>query len=197
MKKIFCLLCCVAFLFCRDNPFESATSPNTDTNIDEKKRSNFFESFDFKLPSTARVLREIKVIYQNIDGGLEEKTIKIDKNIDWHYPLSLNQKDAFIESDSDFIRISKMIFFAKDNKLFITTNRNMERDFILPEPFRIVVDFNKQDVDVDKFNALNHKYFSSINLVRHKDFYRAIITLDGHYEYKIKKTDDGYELSLQ
>ncbi len=197
MKKIICFLCSLVFLVARENPFESLMSPNIDTNIDEEKKADFFESFDFKLPSTARILKEIKVIYQTIDGGIEEKVLPINRNIDWHYPLSLSQKDALIQENSDYISVSKMIFFAKDNKLFITTNRTMEISFILPEPFRIIIDFNKQDIDVDKTNILHQKYFSSINLIKHRDFYRIIITLDGHYEYQITKTDDGYQIQLQ
>ena len=197
MKKLFYLLCCVAFLSARENPFESLTSPNTDTHINEEKKSGIFESFDFKLPSTARILKEIKVIYQNIDGSVEEQLLDINKDVDWHYPISISQKDAIVTPNSDFVTIGKIIFFTKDNKLFITTNRKIERDFILPAPFRIIIDFDKQDADIDELKELNQKYFTSVNLIRHKNFYRAIITLDGHYKYEITKIDDGYQLSLQ
>lgn len=197
MKKIFFLAFCYVLLIARENPFESLASPNTDTRINNKQDDKIFESFDFKLPSTARVLKEIKIIYQNIDGSIEEKVLNIDKNIDWHYPISLSQKDAIVSKDSDYINANQIIFFTKENQLFITTNRKMQRDFILPEPFRIIIDFEKKDGDNDDAISINQKYFSSINLIKYKDFYRAIITLDGHYQYKISKSDDGYQVILQ
>lgn len=196
MKKIFLLLFYCTFIFCRENPFESLSLPNVDTKITDQKDNSIFEAFDFKLPSTARILKEVKVVYQNIDGSIEEKVFKVDKNIDWHYPLSLSQKDASISKDSDFISVNKMIFFTKENKLFITTNRKMQRNFILPEPFRIIIDFDKKDGDKDTINKINQKYFSTINFIQHQNYYRAVITLDGHYKYEILKTDDGYQISL-
>ncbi|WP_104697883.1 MULTISPECIES: AMIN domain-containing protein [unclassified Helicobacter] len=197
MKKIFFFLFCCLLLGARENPFESLSSPNTDTQLNNKRDDKIFENFDFKLPSTARILKEIKIVYQNIDGSLEEKTLNIDKNIDWHYPISLSQKDAIISKDSDYISANQIIFFTKENNLFITTNRKLQRNFILPEPFRIVIDFEKKDGDNDDSISINQKYFSSINLIKYKDFYRAIITLDGHYQYKISTSDDGYQITLQ
>ena len=196
MKKILCLIF-VIFAFARENPFESLTPPNTDTHTDEQNRENVFENFDFKLPSTARVLKEIKVVFQNIDGNIEEQTLNINKTIDWHYPLTLSQKDAKLSENTDYVAAEKIIFFSKENRLYITTNRKLERDFILPEPFRIILDLKKDPSDTDRVIPLNQKYFTQITLTKYNNFYRVAITLDGNYKYTIQKTDDGYQILLQ
>ncbi|MCE3040213.1 AMIN domain-containing protein [Helicobacter anatolicus] len=200
MRHLFSVFLLFIFILnARENPFESTINPNMDSNRDTSEIKKNFESFDFKLPSTARILKEIKVVYQNLNGGLEEKTLQIDKSIDWHYPIAITQKDAKINEseDTQYFSAKKIIFFAKDNKLYITTKRTMKRNFILPEPFRIVIDFSKDTIDADELLELKQKYFSSIFLNAHKDFFRAYITLDGRYKYSITPNDDGYVLSVQ
>lgn len=200
MKKIFSILCFFLFILeARDNPFESSINPNMDSQENPEEIKKNFESFDFKLPSTARILKEIKIVYQNINGSIEEKTLPIDKSIDWHYPIAITQKDALINNNEDtqYFSARKIIFFAKDNKLFITTKRKIERNFILPEPFRIIIDLSKDSVDGDEILELKQKYFSSVALSSHKDFFRLAITLDGHYQYSIEQNEDGYILSVQ
>lgn len=198
MKKLFFLsVLLFSQIIARENPFEAITQPNIDTHIDEDIKEKIFQDFDFKLPSTARILKSVKIVYQNIDGSIEEQELPVDKSIDWHYPLTISQKDAKINENTDYVSAEKIIFFTKDNKLYITTNRKLERDFILPEPFRIILDLEKESSDSDRNIQLNQKYFSNITLTKYNNFYRAAITLDGHYKYKIHKTDDGYQIILE
>ncbi|CBG39446.1 AMIN domain-containing protein [Helicobacter mustelae] len=200
MKRIFTTLFALFFLaVARDNPFESAVDPNMDSQTSEDNIKKNFESFDFKLPSTARILKSITITYQNIDGSIEQKILPIEKSVDWHYPIALTQRDAIIdkEENTQYFSTKKMIFFAKDSKLYITTKRKMLRNFILPEPFRIIIDLSKDPSDGDEVLDLKQKYFSSVTMSTHKNFFRISITLDGHYRYEITPSDDGYILSVQ
>ncbi|MDU7693402.1 MAG: AMIN domain-containing protein [Helicobacter sp.] len=183
-------------LLSRDNPFQPPAAPNVDDK-NSKTEQNSFENFDFKLPSTARVLRDIKITYENVDGSISEESFNINKQIDWHYPISINQKDAKITKNTDYASVNKIIFFAKDNDLYITTKRKILRDFVLPEPFRIIIDFDKDAKDVEREINLDQKFFAKIDLISHREFYRAQITLDGNYEYEIKKSEDGFLLILK
>ncbi len=202
MKKIHPFLIFMSLLICiplsaRENPFEAVNSPDTNTHLDDKTKEAIFDNFDFKLPSTARILKGIKVLYQNIDGSVEEQEFSINKSIDWHYPLTLNQSNAHLNENADYVAADKIIFFSKSNKLYITANRQLERDFILPEPFRIILDFQKDSSDRDREIALDQKYFSKITLTKYDNFYRVAIVLDGHYKYTIQKTNDGYQVTLK
>lgn len=198
MRKLLLFVALLHCMIARENPFEAVTQPSTDTHINKNVKDKIFQDFDFRLPSTARILRSIKISYQNIDGSIEEQELPIDRTIDWHYPISITQRDARIsENSNNYVDADRIIFFTKDNNIYITTNRKLERDFILPEPFRIILDLEKDASDSDKKIPLNQKYFSDISLTKYNNFYRVAITLDGHYKYKIKKTDDGYQITLE
>lgn len=184
----------------RENPFvPTSDEKNTDAKNTKKNAPDpeVFEDFDFKLPSTARILKDIKITYQDIDGSVHEQNFNINRRIDWHFPISINQKDALQTPVSDVISVKKIIFFARENFLYINTKRELLRSFILPEPFRIVLDFKKGDDDANTNMQMTQKYFSGINFIVHKNFYRAQVVLDGNYDYEVQKTDDGYKLRLK
>lgn len=191
---IFLSIIFMSNLVARSDPFESPKQ-NLDSKNDQK--SDVFENFNFKLPSTARKIKEIVITYQNIDGSVDVQKFSIDKSIDWHYPISISQLDAHIDKSPDFYSANKLILFIKDSKLYISTKRAMLRNFILPEPFRILLDFDKQDGDVDKTFSVNDKYYKVITLVPHQDFLRVQLTLDGNYEYSVSRNDDGFVLDLK
>ncbi len=92
MGKIFLIVLFLATLVCaRENPFEPVSSSEKmgkATNIKEKRED--LKAEKFTLPSSARVLKKVILTYQNIDGSISEKEFKIDKNIDWHFPLVIS-----------------------------------------------------------------------------------------------------------
>ncbi|WP_288546736.1 AMIN domain-containing protein [uncultured Helicobacter sp.] len=180
----------------RDNPFEPMIKPQED-NIASNKAKDYFMDFDFKLPSTARILKEITITYQNIDGSIQTQTFPIDKSIDWHYPLLLTQKSAIISEDTQYFVIKPFEFYTQGSKLYLHTTQDIVRSFILPTPYRIVLDVKRTDKEVSGFVDIGRKYFSKVSVGTHKDFYRFVITLDGQYTYSINKDDEYYIISVQ
>lgn len=185
-----------AKLEARENPFEPVIQPQED-NFTSRNGKEYFKDLDFKLPSTARILKEITITYQNIDGSTETKTIPIDESIDWHYPLLLTQKSAIISEDVQYFTIKPFEFFTQGNKFYLYTSASIVRSFVLPAPYRIVIDLEKKVEHPSGAVQLGVKYFSKVSVGMHKDFYRFVITLDGQYRYDISKDGDYYIISVQ
>jgi hypothetical protein len=90
-KLVLILLCFVLSINARENPFETVVSPlvaGKTTQIKESRRD--FESATVQLPSSARILKNISVEFQNLDGSIGEEMVAIEQNIDWHQPLILS-----------------------------------------------------------------------------------------------------------
>ena len=71
----------LCLLSAREDPFELKLTPKKSPQSVEGEVSQPLESLDIELPTTTRVLKEIKFIYQKIDGSIGEKSIKIDREI--------------------------------------------------------------------------------------------------------------------
>ncbi|PAF45020.1 AMIN domain-containing protein [Helicobacter sp. 11S02596-1] len=198
MKKIFAVL---IFVLCsligRENPFEPLLIPKESSHDATKNAKDYFEVFDFKLPTTARILKNITITYQNIDGSVDTKTLSIDQSIDWHYPLRLTQKNAIVSEKTHYYTIPPFEFFTKQNKLYIHTDEKIQRAFILPTPYRIVIDIDRKDRNINQNIDLAKRYFTKISIGTHNTFYRIVITLDGQYQYQINKEDQYYVISLE
>lgn len=82
----------------------------------------------------------------------------------------------------------EITFLTQDEKL---------RDFLIADPYKIVVDFKKSAAFSTKTVLLHQAPFVSMTLGDHKDFYRVAILLDGHYRYDITKTESGYRITLK
>ena len=200
MRKYILWICALAMvalhLHARENPFEPIIRPKED-NIAPKNAKDPFTELDFKLPSNARILKSITITYQKIDGSIEEKTIPIDESIDWHYPLLLTQKGAILNEDVRYWTIKPFQFFTQGNKFYLYTNATIVRSFVLPSPYRIVLDIERKDENPSGSINLGVKYFTKASLGTHKDFYRFVITLDGQYPYDITRDGDYYIISVQ
>lgn len=97
-KLVLILLCFAVSMNARENPFETVVSPlvtGKTTQIKENRRD--FESATVQLPSSARILKNISLEFQNLDGSISEEIVVIEQNIDWHYPLILS---AFKKDDT-------------------------------------------------------------------------------------------------
>lgn len=183
-------------LHARENPFEPVIQPKEDSFI-QKNAKDPFKDLDFKLPSTARILKSITITYQNIDGTIGTKTIPIDESIDWHYPLLLTQKGAILNEDVRYWMIKPFQFFTQGSKFYLYTSSSIVRSFVLPSPYRIVLDIEKRDENPSGSVQLGVKYFTKVAVGVHKDFYRFVITLDGQYPYDITRDGDYYIISVR
>ncbi|PAF49804.1 hypothetical protein BKH41_00420 [Helicobacter sp. 12S02232-10] len=198
MKKIFTVLFFLFYaLIARDNPFEPLLTPKESSHDATKNAKDYFEAFDFKLPTTARILKSVTITYENIDGSLDTKTLDIDQSIDWHYPLRLSQKNAIVSEETNYYSIPPFEFFTKQNKLYIHTSYKIQRTFILPTPYRLIIDMDRKEPNINQNIDINKRYFTKISVGTHNTFYRIVITLDGQYQYQVKKEDQYYVVSLK
>lgn len=84
-----------------------------------------------------------------------------------------------------------------NNEIKITTKDSKIRDFLISEPFKIVVDFKKEGSFITKTVAFPKPPFVSATLGNHDGFYRIAILLDGHYRYDLQSVEGGYIIKLK
>ncbi len=224
MKNFLFLFLLFAFsLFARENPFEfPKDSFSSDSSKTKKRNKEYppFTSVEISLPSKFRVLKEISLKYQNIDGSIEEKIIKVDKESDWHDPFILIKK-SFLESlknksekkDTNLKKSSlkktsksvkktfkvneycKIVLNGKNIKIY--TSDKIIRSFMMINPYKIVLDFrNPNDVESKTF-SLSLPYIKRVVVGNHTGYYRLVFELDGNYKFSLKKFSKGYSLSLK
>lgn len=199
MKRIAYLLC-LSLLVAREDPFELKITPKKSPHSVDGEISQTLESIDVDLPSTTRILKEIKFVYQKIDGSIDEKSIKINQDIDWHYPITISQigdKTILEEKKPLSYTIGDFEFIIKGKIIRINSPFKILQNFVLPKPFRIVIDLRRIEKNVNQNIELKSKFFSNISLGTHQDFYRVTITLDGQYGYNIEQDEKGYIISLK
>lgn len=214
-KNIFLVLFLTTMtLVARENPFTSVEETGTTGQATHKKdtRENFSRE-KFQLPSSARILKTIELSFQNLDGSIETKSIKVDKKIDWHDELVLKKANEIhedIQAPMDVvtpkvaeekktnINFKNIALFTISNKtLRVKTSDQKIRDFMVINPHKIVLDFKKDIAFYTKIYKLETKYYKSITVGNHDEYYRVAIELDGKYLYDIQKVKDGYLVSLK
>lgn len=196
--RAFVIAVCVAsaLLEARENPFFPSTqnqnTPVTSNVIDQKPR---LQSIHYQLPDQARILKEVTLTFQNVDGSIETKNVPIEKSIDWHYPLLITQSSVSgshtaasgiksSKADFGFIR-----FDTSGKTLSIRSNAPIVRHFALTSPNRIIVDFKYSTPFEKQSIELNTGPYQSIQIAYHKDFSRATILLDGRYRYTFENNN--------
>jgi len=206
------LILCVS-LSARDNPFSSVKdSQGIGKAITIKDTRKNFSEVKTTLPSTVRILKELELHYQNLDGSIQSKKIKIDEKIDWHDELVLTKvkdiKKGYIapikveepmsEPNQKVINFKDTISFAiNDNKLHVTTDDIKIRDFLITNPYKIVLDFERElSFNTTKFD-LSTKKFQNITIGKHDGYYRVVVELDGQYKYTLQKINNGFIITLK
>ncbi len=107
MRKALFISLFFSLLLSRENPFIPADIiKKFEKATNETESLPPFKSAKITLPSSARVLKEILVKYQNIDGSESVKKIKIDSLIDWHKPLIISQRSEK-KSDLNLTSLNK------------------------------------------------------------------------------------------
>lgn len=201
-------------LVARENPFAFIETAGTTGKATYKKdtRENFSQE-QFSLPSTARILKTIEFSFQNLDGSIETKSINVDKKIDWHDALvikKLNEVEENIQAPVDTV-IPKVVqkkkteinfknialFTVSDKEFHVKTTDNKIRDFMVTNPYKVVLDFKNDIAFYTKNYALKTKYYKSITVGNHDGYYRVAIELDGKYQYDLQKVEDGYLINLK
>lgn len=199
-KYCFALLCCMGLLIGREDPFELKMTPKSSPQSVEGEISKPLESLDVTLPSTTRILKEVKFVYQKIDGSIEEKSVKIDSDIDWHYPITISQigdQSVIEEKKPVSYKVGEFEFIITGKTIKIYSPFRLKQNFVLPKPFRIIIDLNRSEKNINQIFNLKGKFFSNISLGTHQDFYRVTLTLDGQYGYNIEQDEKGYIIILK
>ena len=209
LKIFFMMLFFILSLNARENPFfpvnndqDIPYTSNKDNSSDPLKRATI------SLPTQARVIQKVTIEYKNLDGSLESRSIDLDNSIDWHLPIFISQNydessNKTVKSKEKKEKYKKLAsikfasFYTSDKNLKVLTKDKLLRNFLLVQPHRIVLDF-KRDASI-KTLIKNHEnsVFTKLKVGNHSGYYRAVIELDGHYRYKIKKTSNGYIFSLK
>ncbi len=201
--------------FSRDNPFASVENISKFTKIASK--NNNFKQKDFNLPDSARVLKKVEVYYQNLNGSVSKQLVNIDKKIDWHDTFIITYKNGKIKTlpkRGIAVKIKKQELTKKDTirtfsfKDFISfkvggksikifTKDSKIRDFLVDNPYKIVIDFKRDANFLTKSFKVNMPPFVSIVLGNHDKYYRVAIELDGQYIYDLKKEKGDYIITLR
>ncbi|MEA1955259.1 MAG: AMIN domain-containing protein [Campylobacterota bacterium] len=88
-------------------------------------------------------------------------------------------------------------FSSLNNKLKLTTDNELLRDFLLVKPHRLVLDFKKDSTAGTYIKKNPNNPFKVIKIGSHEKYFRVVIELDGYYRYKLEKTLNGYIIELK
>ena len=208
IKILFFILTLATIIEARENPFFPATgemdipiTSNISTKIPPLKQATL------TLPSQARVIQKVTIEYENLDGTVEKETIVLNNFIDWHLPIFISQnyttpkkKEKQKEIKESFKLIASIKyakFYTLNETLKIVTKDKILRDFLLVQPHRIVIDFDRDTSLKSLVKRFKDNKFSKIRVANHDGYYRVVVELDGYYRYKMKKVSDGYIFRLR
>lgn len=220
MKKLFIFIVLIfttLTLCARENPFKEAKTVKTmgQATYVKDTRENF-TNVQINLPSSARILQSVELHFQNLDGSMDSEKVEIDKKVDWHDMLVLQKEDDInvpvfeekivskkiepkkIIKKNTMINFKNFISFEMEDKnIYIKTQDRKIRDFLVNNPYKVVLDFEKEISFYTKVYDLNIKNFKSITIGKHDGYYRVVIELDGKYRYSLSKIEDGYLVHLR
>ncbi|MDE5591715.1 MAG: AMIN domain-containing protein [Helicobacter sp.] len=178
------------------DPFVPLMTPKSSGQLSNPPTLNFFRETQIILPSTARKLKKIAIDYQNLDGSISTIEKEIEGNIDWHFPLLLQQS----VQDSKDDKLTEKSFMLGDifqlqingQKLILKTHLSLIRNFILASPMRLILDFkNPTKIAIDDSFVTDLPVITEAALQTHLDFYRIILNLDGQYNYSLQSHENG------
>jgi hypothetical protein len=200
MRSIALFLLIVPLLWARPNPFEPIEHETGESIAMPPKQ---LEAKRVKLPPSARVLKSITFTHQDMDGSISDTSIDIERQIDWHAEIRIDQPDAELLTRKlgaytavEDIMLDQNLFFIAGDVIKMKTSDGLIRNFFLPRPSRIVMDFNNSLQFEAQSTKLDGDYFKEIMVSFHETFYRVTVTLDSFYPYSIEAVSDGYLLGL-
>lgn len=208
MKNIlFSFLIVTSLLSARENPFfpsEGMKDLPISSNVASKRSQ--LERAAITLPDSARILKEVTIKYQNLDGSLESKSITLDHYVDWHIPIFISQSYGATTSQTPSIQkvttafqpITPFVRYRIHGKTMeLQSTDTVIRDFMLVNPHRVVIDFKRNSNEKSRTLALSHAPFTGIKYGNHGTYYRVVIVLDGKYRYNILKNRGIVRISLR
>ncbi len=100
-------------------------------------------------------------------------------------------------ADSTFKLNDAISFFINQNEITIFTKESKIRDFLVADPYKVVIDFKKESTYTTKTLEFKKAPFTSATLGTHDGFYRIAILLDGQYRYDVQAFNGGYIIKLK
>lgn len=199
MRYLFLLLISLS-LFGRDNPFfPSDPNAKQTATTNQVETLQPFSEQSISLPDSARAVRGITIEYQNMDGSIHEVKLPLNRSVDWHDPFVITQKNKATPKQ----RVTKkkrtaglkFIHFTPDHKtLHVNTKDKLLRHFMLTNPYRVVLDFQRDTSFKPKEFKLDQAPYKKIRMGNHDHYYRVVIELDGQYRYKINNGEKAMQL---
>ncbi len=190
----------------RENPFFPAKGekdiPYTNN---ESQNTQPLKRATIALPPQARVLKKVTIEYKNLDGSIESKSIELDNSVDWHLPIFISQSyteqktKVVPKKKQSFKKVASIkfaTFLTSGKTIKVVTDDKMLRNFLLVQPHRIVIDFQRDASFKSYVKDLPKNIFTQIRVGNHSNYYRVVIELDGYYKYSMKKIKDGYIFEL-
>jgi hypothetical protein len=191
VKKLICLLI-FTVLFARINPFVPVVKPQNIIIV----KPDYFKQKSVHLPDDARVLKQIVFVYQSVSGDIKQKVVNINKHVDFHKPIIIiHNPEKFPLKELNFLNLFKM--YIKNKKILIMTKDKLIRHFFLVEPFRIVLDFQRDADFLTIKKTVTNSYVKKVVVGNHNGYYRVVIYFDAKYMYKISKTDEGIKIEIK
>ncbi|BDQ29187.1 AMIN domain-containing protein [Helicobacter ailurogastricus] len=181
-------------LIAREDPFEPSKNAKRMGLGDEVP--DYFRYVNVNLPSTARVLTKVTLTYKNLDASTHTQSMDVNQRIDWHYPIKVTQQAAILGQEDKIFRIADYDFWIHENKLYLRTSDKIQRSFILINPYRIVIDTDRDEKDFRQQVEVHEKYVNNISIETHDRFYRYFIVLDGQYQYKVEQKNNYLVIGL-
>lgn len=102
-----------------------------------------------------------------------------------------------VNADSTFKLNDAISFFINQNEITIFTKDSKMRDFLITDPYKVVIDFKKESTYPTKTLEFQKAPFTSATLGTHDGFYRIAILLDGQYRYDLQAFNGGYIIKLK
>ena len=198
------LLCLTTVLFARLNPFIPTMNIENITD-NHPEDIGYFTEENLYLPPTSRILKQVTLVHQNVDGSVEKVSKNIDKKIDWHYAVNISQphdeasgrKYSYLFKKIDFKNIPFIHIDAAKNALLLNTDDKLLRSFMLTKPYRIVIDFERDESFLSKTRMITDSYFKKVVIGNHNGYYRTVLYLDSYYDFKVDRKDKGYLIELK
>jgi hypothetical protein len=212
MKTLLLYLLIFTSVQARDNPFFPTDGELAIPFTSNKDRSKEpLQRATIEIPSQARIIQKVTIEFKNLDGSIESKSIDLDNAIDWHLPLFISQKyiqRSPLRQDSKgkkqkYSKYKKLgfikyaTFYSNNKTLKIKTKDKIIRNFLLTNPHRIILDFDRDTTLKYKTIKIKDNIFCKIRIGNHDKYYRVVVELDGYYRYNMKQIPDGYTIKLK
>lgn len=188
------------FLFARENPFVPIVNINNPSPIEDIKE---LKKIAFNVPSDARILNKMKLIYTNVDGTLKEYEIDVNQSLDWHKvymlldAMELSVKEEENKPELKEVDKIKLALNKEEEKQEVKKPKEAEEikkyeplEFDFSSDFSVIID--KKNIHIKTYNNLLRE-FSLKNPNRIvMDFKTNYVLQNKNYKMDIDYVDEIY-----